>query len=289
MPSFLIFLFSLKVAFCTCHAENKQSGFRSGRSHYTVKRLGRLPKAINESSGLVYRSGSNTFWTHNDSGGRPTLYEVSPNGMLLDSLPLPFLSNIDWEAISQRDSTVLFIGDIGNNQNTRRKLTIYRVRVKQPDQPEVITFQYANQRDFPPAKDTRNFDSEALVYAHDSLFIVSKNRSQPRRPVNLYGMPSQPGDYKLLPKDSVYLKSMVTDASLSPDGKTLAVLTYGKIFLFETKDGEVSFGKPNRCLRIPRGQTEGISFVNNTDFVMSNERGKLFLVKKKQRKQAPNR
>lgn len=279
MTSFLLFLFSLKVSFCSCHPEKKRSGFRSGRSHYTVSRVGQLAPVVNESSGLVYRPTRNTFWTHNDSGGRPTLYEVSRDGSLVDSLPLPHLKNRDWEALSSRDSTTLFIGDIGNNANARTELTIYRIDPRQPNDFQPITFHYANQQSFPATKDTRNFDSEALFFAKDSLFLISKNRSEPRRFVNLYGLPAKTGDYALTPIDSVFLKSMVTDAALSPDGRTLAVLAYGKIFFFDQTKNRVGFQHPTRCLRVPRGQTEGLTFVNNTDLVMTNEAGKMYLIR----------
>ncbi|MFD1142480.1 hypothetical protein ACFQ4C_15245 [Larkinella insperata] len=281
MTSFLLFLFSLKVAVCSCHTENKRSGFRSGRAHYAVARVGRLAPVVNESSGLVYRAHRNTFWTHNDSGGRPTLYEVARDGSLVDSMALPYLKNRDWEALASQDSTALFIGDIGNNANAQTQLSIYRINPKVPNQFQAITFRYANQQRFPAPKDTRNFDSEALVFAKDSLYLISKNRSRPRRFVNLYGMPARAGNYAVWPLDSVFLKSMVTDAALSPDGQTLAVLTYGKIFLFEQQNGRVDFRHPTHCLRIPRGQTEGISFVNNTDMVMTNEKGNMFLIRKK--------
>jgi hypothetical protein len=280
MTSFLLFLFSFKVALCSCHAEKKRSGFRSGRAQYAVSRVGRLATVVNESSGLTYRANHNTFWTHNDSGGRPTLYEVARNGSLVDSLPLPKLKNRDWEALTQLDTTALFIGDIGNNSNARPQLDIYRIDPKYPNEFQQITFHYANQKSFPASEDTRNFDSEALFAARDSLYLVSKNRSQPRRFVNLYGLPAKAGNYALVPIDSVFLKSMVTDATLSPDGKTLAVLTYGKIFLFDLKKNRISFQHPTLCLRVPRGQTEGLAFVNNTDLVMTNERGKMYLIRK---------
>lgn len=281
MTSFLLFLFSLKVALCSCHPENKRSGFRSGRAQYAVSRVGRLAPVVNESSGLSYRAGRNTFWTHNDSGGRPTLYEVARDGSLVDSLPLPMLKNRDWEALASQDTTAVFIGDIGNNANARTDLRIYRVNPKQPNDFQAIPFHYARQKSFPASKDTRNFDSEALFAAKDSLFLISKNRSEPRRLVNLYGMPAQGGNHALVPADSIFLKSMVTDATLSPDGQTLAVLTYGKIFLFEQKNNRIDFQHPTRCLRIPRGQTEGLMFVNNTDLVMTNERGRMYLIRRK--------
>ncbi|WP_128547449.1 SdiA-regulated domain-containing protein [Larkinella soli] len=279
--AFLLFLFSIKVALCSCRPDNSRSGFRSGRSQYTVTRVGTLDKVVRESSGLAYRPGRNTFWTHNDSGGRPTLYEITRDGTLVDSLPLPSLKNTDWEALARQDTSAVFIGDIGNNANARRQLTIYRVDPRHPDDIRRIAFHYADQRSFPASKDTRNFDSEALFFRDDRLYIISKNRSVPRRPVKLYSLPAVPGSHTPAPVDSVSLKSMVTDADLSPDGRTLAVLTYGKVFLFTVENKTVTFRKPTLCLRIPRGQTEAVSFINATDFVMTNESGKVFLIRKK--------
>lgn len=281
MNSLIIFLFSLKVAFCSCQFEKKRSGFRSGRSQYRIERVGRMPAAVPESSGLAFRPGRGTFWTHNDSGGRPVLYEVAMNGALLDSLPLPGVANTDWEALAAQDSTVLYVGDIGNNANTRPNLTVYRVNLLKANPPQPITVRFANQTSFPATKDTRNFDSEALLFARDSLFLLSKNRSRPRRPVSLYGFPAEPGSYALSPRDSVWIKSMVTDASVSPDRRTLAVLTYGKILLFDLPDGRITLRHPTRCVRLPRGQTEAISFINNTDLVMTNEKGRIYRVQRK--------
>jgi len=284
MYSILFFLFSLKVSLCSCRTENHRSGFRSGRAQYTITRVGRLPAAIRESSGLVYRPDRRTFWTHNDSGGKPTLYEITAEGQLTDSLPLSGLVNRDWEALTVHrapEGPVLYIGDIGNNGNSRRDLTIYRVPIQQPAGHTALRLAYADQGSFPATKDTRNFDSEALVFARDSLHLFSKNRSRPRRLVRRYTLPDQPGAYTLQPVDSVFLKSMVTDAALSPDGRTLALLTYGKVFLFNTENGAVSLRRPRHCVRLPRGQTEAIAFVNNTDWVMTNERGWMFRVERK--------
>jgi len=279
MNSLIFFLFSLKVAFCSCQFEKKRGGFRGARAHYRVERVGQMPPAVSENSGLAVRPGRGSFWTHNDSGGKPMLYEVAASGKLLDSLPVPQAVNTDWEALAARDSTVLFVGDIGNNRNDRPTLTVYRVEVPSRTTTGVIRVRFARQTRFPAAKDTRNFDSEALVYARDSLFLVSKNRSRPRRPAQLYGFPATAGLHAIAPLDSVWTRSMVTDAALSPDARTLALLTYGKLLLFDLPDGRVSLRHPRHCLRVPRGQTEALAFVGNTELVMTNERGAIYRIR----------
>ena len=111
--------------------------------------------------------------------------------------------------------------------------------------------------------------------------MFSKNRSTTNRYVKLYSVPDSAGSYVATVQDSVYSHAMVTGADVSPDGKTLALLTYGKVLLFDISQG-MSFTRPTFCLKIARGQTEAIAFINNTDFVISNERkGELWKVTKK--------
>ncbi|GAA4410895.1 hypothetical protein GCM10023187_36060 [Nibrella viscosa] len=281
MYSLLKLLLAIKVAFCSCQPEIRKSGFERGRPLYHVVRTGRLPRVVSESSGLAYRAGRQTFWTHNDSGGRPTLYQVTRNGTLVDSLPLPGLTNVDWEELAQQDSTVLFIGDIGNNQQTRRKLTIYRVDLTQPGPADAIVFHYADQAAFPPPPSQHYFDCEAMLYSANRLYLFSKNRSLTNHYVKQYALPARAGEYALLPVDSVYIRSMVTGADISPDGRQFALLTYGKVLLFAVENNQVNFRHPLHCIRLPRGQTEAVSFVSPTDFVITNEKGKMFLVSRK--------
>ncbi|GAA4456434.1 hypothetical protein GCM10023189_25680 [Nibrella saemangeumensis] len=281
MYSLLKLLFAIKVAFCSCQPEIRKSGFQRGRPLYQVTRTGRLPRVVNESSGLAYRAGHGTFWTHNDSGGKPTLYEVAADGRLVDTLSLPGLTNTDWEDLAQQDSTVLFVGDIGNNQQTRRKLTIYRVDRSRPATTDQIVYHYADQSAFPPPPSQHYFDCEAMLYSDNRLYLFSKNRPLASHYVKQYSLPARAGDYALLPTDSVYIRAMVTGADISPDGHLFALLTYGKVLLFAVEKNQVNFRRPLHCIRLPRGQTEAISFVSPTDFVITNEKGKMFLVSRK--------
>jgi hypothetical protein len=251
---------------------------------------------VNESSGLARRTAT-SVWTHNDGGGRPTIYGVSLKnpGTLVDSLPLPQLRNVDWEDLAQQDSARrgaarLFIADLGNNGNSRRDLAIHLVDPSQLVSPETIRVRYAGQTGYPPKG--RNFDCEAIFYRLDSLFLLSKNRSG--HIVRLYGLPATAMvaakthvDNYVLPLsvlDSVYIKSMVTGAALSPgrDGKpgaTLAILTYGKVLFFDLSGGSATrLNRFTGCLRLPRGQTEAITFLTDNELLISNERGWLYRI-----------
>lgn len=294
LPWLINVLIGIKVGFCSCAPEIRRLGEGEKhalrlRSQYRIERLGtkptyRLPPGVNESSGLARRTAT-SVWTLNDGGGRPTLYGVSLTnpGTLIDSIALPQLRNIDWEDLAQKDSSShsparLFIADLGNNSNTRQDLAIHEVKERSVVNSFQIT--YADQNAFPPAK--RNFDCEAVFYRTDSLFLLSKNRSG--HIVRLYGLPASGSKHVLAPLDSVFIKSMVTGAALSPDqngkpGKTLAVLTYGKVLFFDLSGAAGT--RLNRfvgCLRLPRGQTEAITFLSDNELLITNERGRMYRV-----------
>ena len=212
------------------------------------------------------------------------LYGVSENGTLIDSLPLPSVTNIDWEDLAQQDSSTLFIGDIGNNANNRQPLTIYPINPATASVLSEIQFRYSHAQGPTGVYSQHNADSEALIYYRNRLYVFSKNRSLTDRYVKLYSMPTLAGSYTVSAQDSVYIKSMVTGGAVSPDGRTFALVTYGKVFLFGITGDMLDVKKPLACIRVPRGQTEAICFISPTDLVMSNEKGKLFLLRRKKGK-----
>ena len=285
LPWLLNVLIGIKVGFCSCAPEVRRLGVARLRSQYRVERIGVLPPVVNESSGLARRTpDGRTVWTHNDGGGRPTLYGIDvATATLIDSLPLPQLRNVDWEDLVQADSSRLFVADLGNNANSRKDLTIYSVDPRQVRSPVAIEVRYADQTAFPPK--LRNFDCEAVFYRSDSLFLLSKNRSGHQ--VRLYGLPAtvkitakaRAGTYALAPLDSVYIKSMVTGAALSPNGQTLAVLTYGRILFFDLSGRNgTRLNRPVGCLRVPRAQTEAITYLTDNELLMTNEYGRMYRI-----------
>jgi hypothetical protein len=60
------------------------------------------------------------------------------------------------------------------------------------------------------------------------------------------------------------------------------LLSYGKVYVFEISEGKIDFSKPKSCIKIGRNQMEALAYINDTDFVMTNEQRNVYLVKKKQ-------
>ncbi len=151
-----------------------------------------------------------------------------------------------------------------------------------PDQPTQVTrigFRYADQRQFPPGRDSLNFDCEAFFYQADSLYLFSKNRG--RGPVALYALPARSGEFVARRIGQIRINRMVTGAALSPSGNRFALLTYGKILLFDRVPGQPLLSHPAECIRFSHAQTEGITFVTDSTLLVSNEQRKLFLIRRK--------
>jgi len=276
MSKLLYLLFAVKTVFCSCNPDKRTNGFEKVRSHYKINKIGKLPAVADESSGIA-RTQKNSFWTHNDSGGKPELYEIDSTGTLLSTKVIPNAQNLDWEDLAQDEDGTIFIGDFGNNGNSRRSLTVYKVPPGYAATEE-ITFNYADQKDFPPPPDQLNFDCEAFFYNKKNLFLFSKNRSQKNHFVKLYQLSAEKGNYSIAPVDSISIKTQVTSADISPDGKTFALLTYGKILLFGIDNGNINFKKPLGCFKFVKKQAEALIFVNNTDMIVTNEQRQIFRI-----------
>lgn len=201
---------------------------------------GSLPKVLREASGLEITS-SGLMWTHNDDRF-PILYGLNSSGSIERVIHLNHI-NKGWEDLTKDERGNIYIGAFGNNMNNRKDLAI--LKVPDPEtlkadviNAEVIEFSYPDQRDFPPADGNKNFDADAVVALRDSLFIFTKNRTEPFTGYSkVYRLPSTPGRHQAVLYDSIYLgdggmmRNSVTSADMSPDGKRLALLSHDSIWL----------------------------------------------------------
>jgi hypothetical protein len=206
------FMFSL-----TLEAQNKP------------KRKILMPPELKEVSGFVVVKNEKvpTLLLHNDGGNDPFLYKTKGN-KVINTIKFPKnIINNDWEDLTQDDKGNIYIGDFGNNLNSRKDLKIYRYNAAL-NQIDSITFTYPDQNLFPPTSQKDwNFDCEAMVYCNDSLHLFTKNRFVGNFYTKHYILTAKPGNYIALFRDSILLKNqVVTGAALSNDGKTLALITY---------------------------------------------------------------
>ena len=74
---------------------------------------------VRETSGLaVGRRNPNILWTHNDSGNRPEIFAITPDGKVHARVAIEGAGLTDWEDIdigSCGSDSCLYIADIGDN------------------------------------------------------------------------------------------------------------------------------------------------------------------------------
>ncbi|MEO1517630.1 MAG: hypothetical protein AAFV95_21580 [Bacteroidota bacterium] len=257
-------------------------------SAQTVKKF-KLPTALQEVSGLTY-AGPDSLWWISDSGSPAVLFRTNNRGKMQEQIDLSTARNVDWEDLSATpDRSTFYIGDFGNNRNKRRNLKIY---IYQPNarQLDSIEFDYPDQTAFPPLPAAANFDMEAFFYHRDSLHLFSKNRvGKGNDYTKHYVLPARPGRYTAQLRDSIYLKNrVVTAAAISPDGKTVALLSYtykkvfgflpysnASVFLMRDFSGQHFLQGNVYRRRIPHfllsTQLESLDFIDNTQCYIASE------------------
>ncbi len=237
-----------------------------------LKRVCPLPAELTESSGLAVMD-NNTFWSINDSGGDAVLYEFDSTGRLTTKRLVIGASNTDWESLTNQGDTV-YIGDIGNNLNSRTNLCFWQLDLNDRGADQ-LPFEYPDQQHFPPARDNWNFDAEGSFYLDGVLYWFSKTRVKERPYTKLYRMRAEP-EAKANLIDSFRIEHMITGADISPDGKTVVLMSYGKVFRLHPFDPDRTSKLEIESVSIPKSQTESIAFLDNEQCYFTDEQGSLY-------------
>lgn len=242
-----------------------------------------LPLSIIETSGL-YIKNSNQIWTHEDSGNAPELYRIDTTGHLWRILKISNASNVDWEDLAVDNQGRIYVSDAGNNNNNRQNLAFYRI--PDPDSipinfvvAEKINFTYQDQNQFPPPREFRHFDMEAIIWHDDSLFLFTKNRTVPFSGYcRMYKLSAEPGTHVAQLVDSVYIGSnelsgRVTAADINMQTGELVLLTATKIVSFSSYPGNRFFDgtRIDYHFKTLPGQAEGIAFISSDKLYISSE------------------
>jgi hypothetical protein len=224
----------------TTRAQSKRA---TTSSYGTPRTTGKLKSPeINESSGLVAAQTAGFYWTNNDSGDGPNLYAIDETGASRGVWRVAGASARDWEDIAagpgpQSDRRYLYIGDIGDNDEKRQDIIVYRI-----PEPVITARDIASTKRNPRATETAEaiklkypdgrHDAETLMI-HPStgdLYIVSKlflanpvvyKASAPLRSNDTVTLVKQ-GELNL----PSLLGGILTGGSLSPDGRRVAFCDY---------------------------------------------------------------
>lgn len=190
-----------------------------------------LDNDLQETSGLV-KANSN-WWSHNDSGYDETFYHLDPaTGDILQDIKLKNAHNRDWEDMAGDDSH-LYIGDFGNNNNDRLNLGIYIVpfsaignsnsETVQEFEWSFLPFSYIDQTSYVTMpEDSTVFDCEAMIFYQNQFQLFTKSRRNYNTVHYVVNASSNVAE-KIETFDT---QGLITGASLSPDGKMIALVGY---------------------------------------------------------------
>jgi hypothetical protein len=245
-----------------------------------------LPKIIKESSGVEITSKSNLIWTLQDQGNKAELFGLNKQGKIITQPLIKDIENTDWEDLTSDTDGNLYIGDFGNNKNDRQNLCIYKITAGDLRQKEIsvsskIEFYFPEQKRFPPKKSDRIFDVESFFIFKTHFYLFTKNRSSKfDGTTQMYRVPNKPGKHaaQLLSSFQTcenFNHCAVTSADISPDGKTIALLSSDKVWIFsDFKETDFFKGKVTTISLPTYTQKEGICFLDNTTLYITDEREK---------------
>lgn len=257
------------------------------RGAVALEEVGELPRAINESSGLARGADAGVYWTMNDSGDRARIFAINAYGEVIgkagaEGVAVEGARNQDWEDLASDFNGNLIIADLGNNNNRRRNLTLYRVPMPDSATATSITpteawrVHYPEQWEFPPPMN--NFDCEAVFVAQDQIYLVMKHRAD--RDAALYRMDTfEEGESNALTLVAkANFREMVTAADSWNNGERIAVLTYTGVWVFDPPGGDADKMFEGAALWLPirEGQIEAICFMDADTLLLTNEQRGVF-------------
>ena len=240
-----------------------------------------LPKDLKEISGIAYTD--DLLYSIEDSGNASEVILLDLKGKIERRIAIKNTKNIDWEDLTFDTEGNLYIGDFGNNDNTRKDLAIYKIdknnlQQNAADVSYTITFEYPEQTHFPPKKKALLYDVEGFIAYQNYFYLFTKNRSKDFDGSSfIYKIPNTPGHHKAqliktITSCSDYHDCAITSAAISPDGSKFVLLSHSKVWLFENfvlDQGET--GQMTELDLDHYSQKEAITFKNNETLLIADE------------------
>ena len=247
-------------------------------------------KSVPECSALVAsRRDPKVFWTLSDSGSPARIVPIRAGGQpVLSSggVDVTGASNLDWEALVADDAGNLVIADVGNNLSRRRELHLYVIPEPAPGSTATMParlhrFAWPDQTQFPDP-DQRH-DCEAAFAYRGKVHLLTKHRRDTLTELWRADLSSTSDRAYLTQVAALDARGMVTDASVSPDGKWLAVLTYRVLWVFDLSgQPENPLSGPAHCRALAppaaHWQLEGCAWIDDATLLLGSEEGALFRV-----------
>jgi hypothetical protein len=250
LPPLLLALALLCAPGCS-RDDGKSTEARSGSLSGVL-----LDSQLAEISGLAAsRRHRGVLWLHDDGGNPARLFAIDTSGNRRATLRIEGVGKTDWEDIAAfrlEGRNYLLIADTGDNGGLRRTLQLHVV--EEPARLVNARLKPAWSVAFRWPDGARDCEAVAVDERNGRILLISKKR----RPPELFVLPLRPqggvqtahrvGTLAGVPEpDAEELRGnakqarilrQVTAADVSPDGRTLAVMTYRDLLLYPRRNGQ---------------------------------------------------
>ena len=261
---------------------------------------------LHESSGVaVSRMYPDVLWSHNDSGDGPYLYATDLRGTNRGRLLVAGAAAIDWEDMTLGPCPIAFVlqtrptrryatscvylADVGDNLEVRPFVTVYAIpepeppgspgdtlgttraasvlQVRYPDGAHDVEGVYVSPRDTALYFVSKGYKSGTAI----RVYRVARDAWSPRDTTRQSAEATLVQTLDIIPNREA--GRVVTGAAIRPDGRLVALRTYGEIYLFHPGvGGRLSPARERSCgiAGIDTGG-EAIDFLTDSTFVLTSE------------------
>jgi hypothetical protein len=257
-------------------------------------------RPLKESSGLAPSTvRPSIVWSHNDGGAGSFLFAIdAASGNLEQTITLAGTLNLDWEdlfVVSDRKQPLLAVADVGDNEKRRKNCLIHLFEESAGKDGKLSLKKNRTIRFHYP--EGKRFDCEAAAFdgRTGNAVVLTKAKSKtllfevPLEAVDgeglvvakLAGTLTPPAEF---PDKTAMVNfkrgifgTSCTSADISPDGKTLAVLTYTDCFLYRRSAEETwatAVAREPQALALPAiYQAEALCFTpDGMSLIVSSEK-----------------
>ena len=208
-------------------------------------------QSIAESSGLAAsRLAPGLFWTHNDTRGGAVVHAFDRQGKSRGAWRVAGASVVDWEDIAAGPGPggrpYLYVGDIGDNDNNRAEVVVYRF-------PEPAVTDSAAPSETEAAESVRlKFpdgprDAETLLVhpRTGDIYVVNKTNTEAAGVYKLAAPRQFSGTHTLERVGSISRQGMMgkwfTGGDISPDGRRVVLCDNAGAYELELPAGNSNF------------------------------------------------
>jgi DNA-binding beta-propeller fold protein YncE len=259
---------------------------------------------IEESSGLSASECQDVLWTHNDAGNDALIFGMSTEGKHLGTWQVEGADNVDWESIATYKDPAgkcfLTIGDIGDNDEARDELDIYRIaeptmtaETAASDSVNPILTEAAQSMRFSYPDGNNNAETILVHPKTGDIYVVTKKESGPAAVFRIkpaFGagtavMSEKVADISVASDP----EGRLTGGSISPDGNRVMLCDLNAGYEFVLPEGAADPDAIWQQQPLPvdlgdRPQGEGVSYGRDgtTLFASSEEKNSpLFLIRRR--------